>query len=129
MDSSQDEQAPAAPETVASPGPWKMWAGTRVGPDQITYFCRLGASPREARFRGVTDPIEVLVTEEAEGPYWGWLGVSPLTERPSEYPSMIQEREVLFRVGFPYGYQAAEDAGRGRHVRLRIEAVETQERP
>jgi hypothetical protein len=59
-------------------------------------------------------PVAVVVSENPDGPYWGWLGAG------DEHPCMIYGHPSLFRMCFPYGPQAEVNAGKGRIVRLDI---------
>jgi hypothetical protein len=62
------------------------------------------------------EPVPVLVTEDDEGDYLGWIrtGKTDLV--------MIQHRHI-FNVQFPHGYRVEVEAGRGEAVHLRIEEV------
>lgn len=62
------------------------------------------------------EPVSVLVTEDGEGDYLGWIGTGKTD------PVMIQRRGI-FDVQFPYGHRAEVEAGRGEAVPLRIEEV------
>jgi hypothetical protein len=63
-------------------------------------------------------PTPVLVTEDPEGDYLGWLE-TPEDEPWDEEPSMITRREI-FSIQFPYGPEPEEAAGRGHAIRLTI---------
>jgi hypothetical protein len=64
--------------------------------------------------------VPVVVTEDPEGDYLGWIEETEDSPRSTGEPEMIQRKEI-FSIQFPYGYKAEEAAGRGRAVRLRIE--------
>lgn len=98
-----------------------MWAGIRFNAENVAYFYAVGPTSRFPKAYGVVEPIEVLATEDPEGTYYGWLDRNEHTGQWRESPSMIYERESLFRMCFPYGYKAAEQSGQGRPLRLRIE--------
>lgn len=61
-------------------------------------------------------PQPVIVSEDTDGSYWGWI--------PAEggEPRLIYRHAGMFSMCFLYGPQAEQDAGRGRIVRLNITA-------
>jgi hypothetical protein len=92
-------------------GGWLMWAL----PPHFT-------SPGHRRFAAAhamfgERPVRVVVTEDPDGEHYGWIS----TDDPR--PRMIYNHPTLFRMCFPYGVAAEERAGKGRSVRLRIEAA------
>lgn len=66
------------------------------------------------------DPVAVTVTEDPDGPYFGWLRAATSWSEAVTEPSMIQQHEGIFGMQFPYGYEAEVKAGRGRVVKLSI---------
>jgi hypothetical protein len=63
------------------------------------------------------DPVEVLVTIDEEGSFYGWL-------KPGDAePCMIQPWKGLFDMQFPYTPEAEVARGRGRILRLTVEAI------
>lgn len=72
----------------------------------------------------LNDPIiPVTVSEEPNGRYWGWIVTGEDT------PRMIWPSEVQFKMCFPYGPEAEQERGRGRIVRLKIEASQRDAPP
>lgn len=116
-DASADGPTPeAAPPSGTADGAaarsWRMHAGVadRGG---YQYF----GDPRYVELYGVV-PVPVVVTEDPDGTYWGWL------DARRDAPEMIQPHPVLYQVQFPYGPDAEERAGRGRTLRLTVTAGE-----
>lgn len=72
------------------------------------------------RLHGCTEPVPVEVIEDPEGSHLGWIDAEDELEG-DDTPVMIQHHQV-FNIQFAYGYEAEEKRGRGRAVRLRIEA-------
>lgn len=64
---------------------------------------------------GLEEPlVEVLVTEDPEGPYYGWL------ETGEEQPSMIWPSKIQFTMCFPYGPKVEEERDKGVSLRFNI---------
>lgn len=63
------------------------------------------------------DIFRVRVTEDPEGPMWGWW-----CSRTSRH-TMIFAHKDKFEICFPYGSKASEQAGQGEVVRLRVEPL------
>ena len=61
-------------------------------------------------------PVPIRLIEDPEGIYLGWL-----PNNPEETDPLFVQHQRIFNISFPYGYQAEEQAGRGKAVRLRIE--------
>jgi hypothetical protein len=61
-----------------------------------------------------TPAVTVEVVEDPDGTYYGWIG------KDADQPSMIYANPMAFRMCFPYGPKAEEEAGHGRAVRLSI---------
>jgi hypothetical protein len=99
---------------------WEMWAiaNTRAGgiDGGFAYPSPHRRSAEAYRSQG-EDIVRVIVEEDSEGPYRGWIGTT------DTYPQMVFGHPSLFRMCFPYGPQAEVEAGRGRIVRLRIREI------
>lgn len=108
-----------APE-VLGPGKWRMWALRVSSPPYGGEFYEPGHRRYAEMYRGKNDEpaVEVLVAENEDGPYYGWLATG------EEIPLMIHATEGLFRMCFAYGPQAEVDHGKGRIVRLAITELE-----
>ena len=62
---------------------------------------------------GLPEPIvEIILTEDSAGPYYGWLRTG------SNEPEMIYPHESLFSVCFPYGYKIEVEKGEGQVLRF-----------
>lgn len=68
-------------------------------------------------------PTEVDLVADPEGPFLGWVDS---TAKDLPQPVMIQPKD-FFGMQFPYGYQAEEEAGRGRAVRLSVRPAQDSE--
>ena len=107
---------PISDETaVIGDGRWRMWA-VRDSADTFSY-------PGHRRYAAAHatqgEPVvAVIVSEDPDGPYWGWIHTD------GDEPQMIYRHGVAFRMCFPYGPQAEQDAGRGRIVHLTVTAME-----
>lgn len=96
-------------------GPWEMFAG---GDDGTGRYLNVGDRHYVEMYG--REPIPVLVTEDPDGPYYGWMGFARLHYKADECPVMIQPREVLFNIQFTYGPDAEVERDHGRVVRLSI---------
>lgn len=68
---------------------------------------------------GVTDPVvSVTVTEDSDGPYWGWLASGETT------PTMIWRSKLQFEMQFPYGVEREVELGRGVVLHLTVAKTE-----
>jgi hypothetical protein len=74
---------------------------------------------RTVKMHGCAEPVPVLVIEDPDGNYLGWLDETD-SPRNNGVPEMITVKQ-LFNINFAYGYEAEEEAGRGKAVQLRIE--------
>ena len=76
---------------------------------------------------GLNAPIvPVIVTEvddgDPAGTHWGWIG----TGEDAPAWALVWPSRPQFEVCFPYGVRAEEKAGKGRSVRLRVDAPGTE---
>jgi hypothetical protein len=96
---------------------WEMWALANTSAGGIAggfaYPSPHRRSTEAYRSRG-EDIVWVVLTEDADGPYYGWIGTD------DEYPHMVYGHQILFNMCCPYGPQAEVKAGNGRVVRLSI---------
>jgi hypothetical protein len=76
-------------------GPWKMYAHDVAKPGEPTRYFHISENRRTVQMYGVKDEdiLEVLVTEDENGKYLGWL------EKDRMSHVMI---ERLFPMQFPY---------------------------
>lgn len=86
------------------------------------YYKHVGSDPRYTTMHGTPaeDVKTVDVAIDSDGDYYGWQNLDKLTEPPV----MIYRHPILFNICFPNGVEAEVKAGRGRAVRLRIEAAD-----
>lgn len=112
-------------DTITKPRTWTMWAGTMKphGTDEVV-FCNVGSSPMFVRAYGHPNPVQVQVTEDPEGRYWGWLANTnwDLSLEPvyRENPTMIYPNRNLFIMCFPYGPENGEEHNKGKVLHLSI---------
>lgn len=96
---------------------WNLFAhlyGRRSGPD---CFMHIG-SQRYVEIHGLSEPIvEIALTEDPEGGYYGWLGTG------NDTPSMIWPSWAQFSMCFAYGPQVEVDRGNGTIVRMKAELI------
>lgn len=76
---------------------------------------------RDLRMHGCAQPVPVTLISDVKGDYRGWVSHNASDMKKS--PTMVQHKKI-FNVQFPSGAEAAEQAGRGRVVLLRIERRE-----
>lgn len=92
---------------------WDMWAYAYVS--GFHTIC----DRKTVEHRQLPEPIApVRVTEDLDGEYYGWV-----TPR-QPMPIMIQHSFIGFSMQFPDGPYAAQEAGQGRIVALRVERRE-----
>lgn len=82
--------------------------------------------PRAVELYGCK-PEPVIVTEDPEGTYYGWLDDAEFIAKQYPHradraiePTMVQPHMTLFRVQFPYSPEAEVKKGRGEILRLRV---------
>lgn len=126
------EQADAT--TDATTGSWQMWAGQRTNHGETApVFVDVGDHPMYTKMHGHDEPLRVLVVEDVEGRYWGWLSNLNRDRNTAasyeETPSMIYEHEGIFDMCFPCGYKAEVKANAGRVVRLSITVLDDTTEP
>lgn len=64
------------------------------------------------------DPIvQIELTEDPEGTYWGWLA------KDATYPSMVWPKKMLLDICFPYGPDVEQERGKGRVVRMVVKEI------
>lgn len=98
----------------------------------MTWSMHAGGSDREGRYLDVydeawmvrangEDPVAVTVTEDPEGPYYGWVDTG------DERPCLIRDSEFIFGAQFTYGVEPEIRRGRGRVIRLTITPTEEEQ--
>ncbi len=93
---------------------WRMFAGrSSVGSRPFQRF----GDERTVRFCGL-DPVEVVLTEDGNGSYYGWLNAG------TDSPVMVQGDERLFRMQSPDGFRTDVERGRGEIVRMSCRVIE-----
>lgn len=101
---------------MTEPRRWPMYAGDRGH----GIWSTVGGHPRFVKMHGHETVHEVTATEDPDGPYWGWIGAEYLHYQADREPRMIQPRQSLFAMQFPYGPDAEVAHGHGEIVRLSI---------
>lgn len=97
---------------------WEMFAAPLGNGD----WTGLGSEWYARQYATDRKPVPVLIVEDPEGDYLGWIEQTEDSPRNTGEPEMIQRKEI-FSIQFPYGYKAEEAAGRGRAVRLSIKEI------
>lgn len=112
---------------MGAPGQaWRMHAH-RYGDGRL---CNAGPL-RYVELHGLREPVvavTVTITDDDDpaATHWGWLWADAAKNWHDGAPCMIQPHDGLFRMQFPYGVRAEEEAGRGRAVRLIITPEEQE---
>jgi hypothetical protein len=103
---------------------WRMFAGRADRVVDGREFMDFG-DERTVRFRGRT-PVEVELTEDCDGRYWGWVE-SPdstrITGHHAGVPIMVQPHEGMFRMQSPDEFKQDVERGYGEIVRMSCRAV------
>jgi len=105
-------RVPDEPQVIEE-GAWQMWAL----PHDDGFSDPGHRKFSEAYSQHGIKPVPVIVRENSQGSYYGWLQTN------HEIPVMIYGIEGLFRMCFPYGPDKEEEQGNGRALRLTIEAL------
>lgn len=85
------------------------------GPQGRCFYAHIGAR-RWVELHGLKrEIVDVKITEDPQGDYWGWLATDETR------PSMIWASLAQFRICFPYGPEAEVQRGKGVILRLRVE--------
>jgi hypothetical protein len=93
-------------------GPWRMFAPAFS--DRYWHFGTLAF----VKLHYMSHPIvEVVLTVDPEGPYWGWLRAG------APAPTMIWPSWMQLDMCFPGGAQVEEELGRGLILRLSARPV------
>lgn len=93
---------------------WSLWAYECVREGHIQY--RDVGDLWWVQIHNKSHPITpVLVVEDPDGPYWGWLCAG------EDAPTKIWLERAAFQVCFPQGPEIEAERGRGIILRLRIE--------
>lgn len=94
---------------------WEMFAAPLGNGD----WTGLGSEWYAKQYAGGGPAVPVVVTEDPEGDYLGWIEKTEGSPRNTGEPEMIQRKEI-FSIQFPYGPDSEEAAGRGHAIRLTI---------
>lgn len=108
---------------------WNMYAMRSHHPERGVYYQHVYEDARAVALwpGGKKNIVPVLVTEDPDGEYWGWLQEEhhsflsgPYVRQETDFPGLIQPTRGMFTMQFPYGPQAEQDARKGEVVRLTI---------
>lgn len=82
--------------------------------------------PWYVRLHGA-EPVEVELTEDPQGQYWGWIDL-PTDFEPEAIgvPVMIQPHYGMFTLQFPYGPKIEVEHGKGEIVRMSCRAIDEE---
>lgn len=115
MHTDDHERVPATPPDepqVNADGSWSMWAI----PEKDA-FVEPGDRRHSVHFSHTVAPVPVLVRENPDGPYWGWL------RRDEQVPTLIYPHLSALRVCFGGGLSEMENPKNGRVLRLSVVAA------
>lgn len=90
------------------PRRWRMHAARDTHHGGFQNF----GHPRYVEMHGHTEVIPVELTEDPNGPYYGWLRIG------ETQPCMIQQHPGIYRMQFAYGPAIEEERGMGETVRM-----------
>lgn len=101
-----------------NPRTWRLWAHEcESGKDGTGAFRHIGKR-RYVELHLMNYPIvEVNITEDKNGNYWGWLS------KGENEPKMIWPSKAQFEVCFIYGPEMEVEHGKGEILRLRVEKL------
>ena len=98
-----------------------------VRPSGDTCFMHFHPDTRGVKLYGTRDPIHLVrvmvAKDDDDSRYWGWYDAEDRPFRP-EGPRrivMIYPDRALLGICFTYGLKAAEEAGQGIAVRVKVE--------
>lgn len=99
------------------PNTWEMYATEHIDAQGKFVYLHFGTK-RFVELHGLHKPIvPVVLTEDPEGSYWGWLQTGDTTV------CMVWPSKKQLEMCFPYGTKADADQGYGRVVRMRAEVL------
>lgn len=97
---------------------WIMFAYKYESERTGTYYMHFGPI-QYVRLHHLSEPIvEVEISENRDGNYWGWLKNDDCLQLGLIWPS-----EGQFEMCFPYGSAAEEERGDGKKVRLSVKEI------
>lgn len=94
---------------------WNTWATYHCDHDGHRWYDAFDTEKHLKMCYPRSDRVAVTLTEDPTGPYFAWLA------KGANQPTMIRAGEYRFRVQFYTDPTEAEQDGRGRVIRLRIE--------
>lgn len=103
---------------MTAPREWTMYAQRQTEIVDGREFMEFG-DEQWVRMCYGGDVVRVVLTEDPDGPYWGWIDY----DDPDE-PTMVQPHEGMFTMQFAYGPEAEAARGRGEIVRMTVELAE-----
>ena len=83
--------------------------------NNVEYYDFIYETKTQLKMCGCNNPIKIIVTEDLNGKYWGWL------DYKDNKISMIYPSLQALDMCFTYGIKAAEKAEKGKRVKLRID--------
>lgn len=115
---------------MTEPRQWVAYAERRTDLPDGREFFNIHAHPRTVEAYGVRSPVPILLTEEPNGDYWGWIDADrtgqPFAPKYTGDVIFVQPTRGLFTMQFPYGPGKEAERGGGEVVRLHVEAVPDQ---
>ncbi|MBF9135250.1 hypothetical protein I0C86_41100 [Plantactinospora sp. S1510] len=106
-----------------SPRTWQMWARRQEKVVEGREFMCFGDEQSVHRpWTGRGEPTGVLLTEDPEGQYYGWIKCEREVGHEG-VPVMIQPHPAMFRMQEPGGFYGRVKQGRGEVVRMSVKAL------
>jgi hypothetical protein len=102
----------------ARPTTWDLFAMVRG--DHFEHFY---PSKMQCGMCGNDPIVEVRLTLDDAGPYWGWRDSYHPVNRGGGRVSMVYRHPMLVEICFPYGTAVEIKRGRGDVVRLRVDIL------
>ncbi len=93
------------------------WTQDMFAHETARGFEDLFRTHRATAMCGEDGVLLVRVTQDDNGPYWGWWDAG------QQEVCMIFRSQMILEVCFMYGSKAAEESGEGRVTRVRIERI------
>lgn len=102
---------------------WRMWARRQEHPADGREFMHFGSEETVRRpFTTHGVPAEVVLTEDPDGQYYGWIACHPERGHAGT-PTMIQPHPMMFRIQEPSGFADRVASGWGEIVRMSVRAA------
>ena len=108
---------------MTEPRQWSAYAHQYDDLPDGREFLHVDTHPRTVAAYGPDPVVPVVLVEDPDGMYWGWIWADRTGLFVPRYTGeviMIQPTWGIFSMQFPYGPEAEADRGHGEIVRLSI---------